>query len=380
MKYDQTEKAEPVRVLQVLNQIDGGSGVCAVIWNYCERMHSGRVIFDFLIHGDMDEQLAEKMRRRGSVIYRMPSLNVRHLAAYRKALKKFFKDHPDYLIVHGNLPNAAVFYLKEAKKAGVPVRIVHAHLAKGVRRTVRDVRNFLLGRIGMYDANVYMACSKKAARYAYGKSASRCCLLKNAVDTDRFRFDQKKRAFYREKIGAGDDLVLGHVGRFGIEKNHMFLLELAAAARKQGIACRLLLIGDGKEKRKIARKSIQMGLKDCVIFTGQVERTEGWLQAMDVFVMPSFVEGLPLAGIEAQCSGLPCLFSKAVTREVKILDSTRFLPADAAHLQEWVDAAVRLGRKRTKDAWRQVERYGYSIKKEAGRLEQFYVKAAAYKK
>lgn len=379
MRLDSAEKLKPVRVLQVVNQIDFGSGVCAVIWNYWEQMHPERVVFDFLVHGDIDPKLAEIIRRRGCMIYQMPSLKLRNLIVYQKALRCFFRCHKEYQIVHGNLANAAVFYLREAKKAGVPVRIVHAHLAKGVHRTVKDLRNFVLGRIGMYDANVYFACSKKAAVYAYGRKSRDCHLIKNAIDTDKFRFDQKQRELYREKIGAGDALVLGHVGRFSAEKNHMYLLKILYAAKKQGIACKLLLVGDGKQRRQIVRKIAEMGLKDDVIFTGMVEQTQGWLQVMDVFAMPSFVEGLPLAGIEAQCSGLPCLFSDAVTREAKILDSTRFLPAVDACVQEWVNAAVRLRGTRTADAWRQVERCGYSIKKEAGRLEKFYIKQKCLK-
>lgn len=377
MRRDAAEKSKPIRVLQVLNQLDSDSGVCAVIWNYCEQMHPDQVMFDFLVHGDIDSKLAEKVQSRGCKIYRMPPLNIRNLISYLYALNCFFQSHPEYLIIHGNLPNVAVFYLKAAKKAGVPVRIVHAHLAKGVHRTVRDVRNFCLGRLGMYDANVYFACSKKAAAYAYGKKSKCCHLLRNAIAIDRFRFRAKERALYREKIGVKDALVLGHVGRFSVEKNHMYLLKILHAAKKRGIVCKLLLVGDGKERKQIVRKVTELGLQEDVIFTGIVMQTEGWLQAMDVFAMPSFVEGLPLAGIEAQCSGLPCLFSDAVTREVKILDSTQFLPVKDDSIQEWVNAAVKLCGTRGVDAWRKVEEYGYSIKKEAGRLEKYYIKVAA---
>jgi len=370
-----TQERKPIRVLQVLNRIAYGSGACAVILNYYEHMDPHNIRFDFLVHGETDPKLGRKLRQMGSKIYRMPSLCVRNVCAYEKALEKFFKEHTEYKIIHGNLPNAAVFYLRAAKRAGVPVRIVHAHLAKGVKRSGKDVRNFLLGRIGIGYANVCFACSKEAAEYLYGTKSGRACLVRNAIDVDRYRFDEKKRMAYRRIIGAGNALVLGHVGRFSEEKNHRFLLDILYAVKKRGIRCKLLLVGDGKTKGEIMRRAAGLGLTEDVVYTGMVERTEGWLHAMDVFLLPSFAEGLPLAGIEAQCSGLPCLFSDAVTREAKILDTARFLPPGNA--EAWADAALGMQEKRTEDAWRQAESVGYSIRKEAGKLEAFYFRAAS---
>lgn len=365
------QKMGQIRVLQVLNRIECGSGVCAVILNYYGHMDNQKVIFDFLVHGETEPGLKKELLSSGCRIYQMPMPGVWSLFSYERALHRFFAAHQEYKIIHGNLPNAAVFYLRAAKKAGIPVRILHIHSTAGMGCSWKNTRNFLLNRIGVPYANVYFSCARKAALNVYGKKAGGARLVKNAVDTARYRFDEKKRAEYRRKTGICGELVLGHVGRFSAEKNHLFLLEILYAAKKKEISCKLLLAGDGQMREQIMRRVAELGLENDVICTGMTEETEGYLNAMDVFLLPSFMEGLPLAGIEAQCSGLPCVFSDAVTREAGILDTTVFLPAGSAEV--WLDAAVKMQGIRTKDAWMQIERCGYSIQKEAAALEQYYI-------
>lgn len=361
---------EPVRVLQVLDQISYNSGACAVIMNYYRHMDHRKVQFDFMVHEAPDEELQKKIMENGSKIYQMPSLSMRNMLLYPKALKKFFEEHRDYQVVHGNIPNASAFYLRAARRAGVPVRILHAHSARGADKVWKRIRNYLLSRIGVCHANTYFACSKTAAVYLFGKDISHVHMVKNAIEVETYRFNQEKRAEYREKLHVDDDtLLLGHVGRFSEEKNHLFLLEVLYEVRQRGVDCKLLLVGDGEKRKEIENHARELGVWDAVICTGVVNHVGDYLNAMDVFLLPSLFEGLPVVGIEAQCNGLPCLFSDRITREAGILSNVRYLPIRDATM--WAEELGNEKQDRVSDAWKKIVRAGYSIRHEAKKLEEF---------
>ena len=129
----------------------------------------------------------------------------------------------------------------------------------------------------------------------------------------------------RAKLGLQDCFVVGHIGRFSQQKNHTRLFRIFKTVLQQKPQARLLLCGQGENFEQSQQEAKALGIAEMVRFCGNVNRPEDYLQAMDVFVMTSLFEGLPIVGVEAQASGLPCIFADTITQEVKILPQTQFL-------------------------------------------------------
>ena len=176
--------------------------------------------------------------------------------------------------------------------------------------------------------------------------------MPNAIDCRRFSFDPKVRAQMRQELGVEDSFVVGHVGRFNLQKNHTFLLRLFQALLTEIPTAKLLLLGEGELWDSVQQQARQLEIADHVIFAGVHKDCERYYQAMDAFVLPSLFEGLPVTGIEAQYAGLPCFFADTISRETAITASAKFLGIQEADIPVWcreLNAAANAERKAVTD-------------------------------
>jgi glycosyltransferase involved in cell wall biosynthesis len=166
-------------------------------------------------------------------------------------------------------------------------------------------------------------------------------ILKNAILTSQYSYDESKRFLIRSEKGWNNRFVVGHIGSFSYQKNHGFLLEIFEKIKLLCPNALLLLIGDGECRKAIEKKIVVTGLEDSVFLTGVVDNVSDYLQAMDVFLFPSLHEGLSLALLEAQAAGLPCFTSeKTVTRENAITDLVEHIPLSRG-ADYWVHRILR---------------------------------------
>lgn len=327
---------EPIRVLQVVASLNAG-GMENYIMNLYRMVDRTKVQFDFIVHHAAIGLYEDEIESLGGKVYHFTVLDDKNILKYVSELHSFFEEHKEYRIIHGHLSSLAVFYLGVAKKLGVPWRIAHSHGA-GFLHTLKGTAKYLMFRTTKWNANVRLACSTEAGKYLYGKDSFE--FTPNGIDIGRFAFDEKKRKEMRSKLGLDNDYVIGHVGRFNLQKNHEYLLKIFYGIVSKTSNVKLLLLGDGELFLKIQKLVEELGIKDKVVFAGVHKDVENFYQVMDVFVLPSLFEGLPVTGIEAQYSGLPCFFSDEITKEVKICDDVNFLKIGEDNLNLWVDALV----------------------------------------
>ena len=230
-----------------------------------------------------------------------------------------------YDAVHLNaFQGMTLYYARLAKQAGVGVRIAHSHntaLRKSLTRPVKLALHRLYARLYASDATALWACSEDAARFLFPSgvlNARGWQFVPNGIDTARFRFDAAVRASVRRELGLEDRLVIGHVGRLTYQKNQGFLLSAFAALVHFRPDSRLLLVGEGEDRKALAEQAAALGISDRVIFHGPSNRVPAILWAMDVFAFPSRFEGLGIAAVEAQAAGLPTLVSDQVPREAGV--------------------------------------------------------------
>lgn len=363
-----------VKVLQVLDYVNHNSGVSAVVMNYFSHMNHDRVQCDFLLFENKENEISREIVRCGGNIYTTGKPTGKNILNYRKRVDEFFAQHVgEYEVVHVHIPNAAFAVLRSAKKYGVPVRILHSHNARGADGAIKKVRNFLLNKWGILYANQYFACGEAAGAYLYGKKKMRkhqVQILNNAIDLERYAFREEKRENIRQQYKiAPDEMLLGNVGRFVEQKNQTRLLEIFAEARRT-IRAKLILLGDGELRSDLEEKAQQLGIADDVIFAGVVDNVEAYLSAMDVFLLPSLYEGLPVVCVEAQAAGLPCLVSANVTREIKLTDRVYFI--ENGETAKWCEMLERLARD---GAARRngMELEAYDIRKQAAVLKEIYL-------
>lgn len=382
---------EAVRVLHVLGNTNLG-GAESRIMDLYRHTDRNRVQFDFLVHSGEEGFYEKEIRELGGRIFRVPRFRIYNYFSYRKALKEFFQEHHEFALVQGHMTSTAAIYLPVAKKAGVKKTAAHARSA-GVDKGLKGIMTRFLRRNLADKADYLFTCSELAGISVYGEKAVRegkTIFIPNAIDCAGFTFDPKKRKKMREELGLTDALIIGHVGRFHYAKNHEYLLRVFAELCQMGTGAggstaetgadqnyHLILLGEGplmEDTRKLAE---ELGVADRAHFLGNHKNIADYYQAMDYFVYPSRYEGMPGTIVEAQASGLPCLMSDTICREVIATELVETMSIEkepkvwAEELQRRIDALVSKQENREKYAAKMAAA-GFDVQAQAERMMRFY--------
>jgi len=294
-----------------------------------------------------------------------------------KPLTAYLKDHSyDVVHVHSGSISILVIFAVCARRAGVKKILVHSHCAiEGF--SLKNVILKTLGSLVLHkNADVFCACSEVAAKAKFvpwllGKPVR---IFKNGVDLKRFAFQPDFRSALRNNLGIPEDaLVVGHVGRFSYQKNHEYLIRVFDQLQKErGGTAHLLLIGAGETEPAVREQVANLGLQESVHFLGTLDNVQDYLSAMDVFVLPSRYEGLPLVGVEAEAAGLPVVTSTGVSRELDLCDGVRFLPL-SEDVSDWVRTIQELTGTRNDHSAEQLNAAGYNIDLTAAEVREVYL-------
>ena len=286
-----------------------------------------------------DKQIAyeDYLKQTGASVIHVPPRN-KGLIKYMLVLDSLLR-HEKYDVVWAHKTTlSACELLFLSKLRGVRKRIVHSHSSSnmGGRFTylMHSINKVLLP-LWVTDR---LACSESAAQWFYRNDNYQ--IINNGIDVERFRFDPQIRESIRKDLGLEGSFVVGHVGRFGVEKNHTKLLNVFYEVKKLKPDAKLVLCGDGEERTQIETLIEELKLKDSVLLLGVINNVHQVLQAMDVLMMPSLFEGLPFALLEAQASGLRCVVSDTVSQESNITGQTVFLPLDLDN-SKWAQELLR---------------------------------------
>lgn len=363
---------EPIRVAHVIGNWLGG-GVESVVMNYYRNIDRNKVQFDFLCSESSTDIPYEEIEKLGGRVFIVP--NYTKVVKYQKELQKIFKEN-NYKIVHSHISTMSVFPLRAAKKAGVPIRIAHSHSTTNKKEKKKNLLKQVLRPFSKVYATDYMCCSELAGRWLFCNKEydkGNVYLLNNAIDLDKFKFDEKVRKTKRKALGIGDDtFVIGHIGRFVEQKNHRFLIDIFNEIHKKNSNSLLLLVGQGPLKKEIENKVKELKLNDSVRFLGQRNDVNELYQAFDVFLLPSLYEGLPVVGVEAQATGLLCELSNDMTKETKVLDTTRFISLNTS-AEEWATIILDdYSRFKRHDTTYEITKKNFNIKNETSKLENEY--------
>lgn len=361
-----------IRVAHVVGKWIGG-GVEAVIMNYYRNIDKSKIQFDFICDSDSTNIPYEEIKKLGgNVILVSPYQKIRK---YYKELKNIFKTG-NYKIVHSHINTLSIFPLCAAKAAKVPIRIAHSHSTTNKIEWKRNLLKQVLKHFSRVYATDYFCCSELAGRWLFGNrtyNKGKVYLLNNAIDLDEFEFNIELRKEKREELNIADDtLVIGHIGRFVKQKNHEFLIDIFNEVHKKIPNSVLLLAGQGPNQEMIKEKVKKLQLEDYVKFLGQVNNPTALYQAMDVFLLPSLYEGLPVVGVEAQAAGLLCILSSAMTKETKVLESTNFIDLDNS-AEAWANKLLSaFNNFKRIDRKEEISNNGFNIKQEEIKLENKY--------
>ena len=281
--------------------------------------------------------LEADLRAKGCNIYHVPALHSdrkRHISAVRKIIKD-----GRYDIVHVSQGYKGFLFLLFAKMYGVKVRIAHSHMAY----IPETIPVYLVRKCTAFLSKLFathlFACGKDAAVWMWGKRAynsGKVHIMQNAIDLKRFAFSPAKRADVRKQLHVEHKFVVGNVARFTYQKNHEFLIEIFKEIRRKKQNAVLVLVGGGELEPLIRKQARDHNLEDAVMFLGVRNDIAELLNAMDVFLLPSRFEGLPVTLVEVQANGLPAFVSAAVTKEIQISSGLQYLPLEQS-AEEWAD-------------------------------------------
>lgn len=366
-------KEEPIRIPQIVGKWLGG-GIEAVVISEYLAMDKSKIQFDFICDEDSTNIPYDLIEKNGGRVIIIPPYQ--KAFKYHKELKKVLKEN-NYKIVHSHISTMSVFSLFAAKCAGVPVRIAHSHSTTNKKEKKKNLMKQVLRPFSKVFATNYMCCSELAGRWLFGDKEydkGNVYLLNNAIDLDKFKYDEKVRKKKRKELGIKDDtLVIGHLGRFVAQKNHTFLIDIFNELHKKNENSVLLLAGQGPLMEDIKNKVKELNLDDSVKFLGQRNDANELYQAFDVFLLPSLYEGLPVVGVEAQASGLLCYLSDDMTKETKVLDITKFMSLNNTP-KEWADNILDDVKKYKRiDTSKEMTAKNFNIKEEAKKLEEYYL-------
>lgn len=319
-----------------------------------------------------DKKCYQKMEEAGCKLIRVPSKSthpLKNMIAISKILKR-----GRYDIIHSHMNLTSWIPLMIAKVKRIPNRISHSHIAmdEGVGKGYSIFAWFCKKMIKI-SAEYYLACGDDAAQYMYGEK-SNYVVIHNAIEIESFKFDITAREKYRRELGIENKYVIGHIGRFTEQKNHLFIIDIFEELWQQDKDACLLLIGSGERYKEVYTYVKKRKSKSNILFLGNRNDVCQLLHAMDALILPSLFEGFPVVSVEAQTSGVNCFFADTVDLKCRVLDNVEFLSIrNGATI--WVSRLLERKNNYIKrsDAWKFIKEEGYDIVSESTKLRKLYL-------
>lgn len=361
-----------MRVLQVLTGKLSYDGISIVALNIVKYMCKYGVRIDLVVQEESDEKLVEEVKKMGvevAIMHGRLNNPLQYINKLREVLKKV-----DYNIIHIHGNSATVsLELAAAKQCTSIVKLVHSHNTTCKYKLL----DRLLRRYMYKHTDFFLACGLEAGSWLCGKQNFE--VVRNGIDVKKYLYSDTARKQMRSELGYDDNVILlGHIGVFNDQKNQLFLLDiLNQLLQEHGKEYKMLLIGKGSLLETAKSKAKKLKIEDNVIFYGTTDKIYKMLSAMDIFVMPSLYEGLPLSLVEAQASGLSVLASDTVTKEVNLTGNVEFYTLQNSAV-EWADRIANLhikDRSASKQVVMQkISDAGYDIEREMQKLHTIYEK------
>ena len=364
-----------IRVLHSVSNMDR-AGIETMIMNYYRHIDRTKVQFDFLANKSIKGAYDEEIKSLGGRIFLSPGLNPVKWFKYQKMVKDLLDSNPEIKVVHSHNGAFSLQAQLAAKKNGIKNRITHVHGTKidfNLKLPLKLVYKTQLKKV----SNNYWGCGTEAIKYYFGNkiiSSGNYRVIHNAIETQKFVYNSEKRTELRKKYNLENKFVIGNVARFMKQKNHTFTLDLFKVILQKEPNAVLMLLGDGELLEAMKQRARELQIKKSVMFLGNVSNVNEMYQAMDLFLLPSLFEGLPVVGIEAQTAGLKCIFSNTITDEVKVTDNVEFLDLKKDSLEKWADTILNYKEYERKNAEQEIIDAGYSIEVEAKKLQEIYEK------
>ena len=329
-----------IRILCIVSSMNAG-GAETFLMKIYRRLDKSAYQMDFCVNTEEEGFYDAEIISMGGRIYHIPSKS-KDIFKFSKQLHDIVCDN-GYNNVMRITSNAMGFYdLHVAKKAGAMNCIARSSNSSD-GGSLKTKSAHLLGKL-LYkkSVDIEIAPSDLAAIYTFGEKdyrSGKVNILHNGVDFNEYKFSGEARKKMRAELEIDDGcFLMGHIGRFSAQKNHGFLIDVFRGVLDRYPNTRLLLVGEGKLEDEIKNKCKKYGIDERVIFAGVRKDIPNILSAMDLFVFPSLYEGMPNVLIEAQASGLKCLISDRITKDVLISDFVDMLSVDDP--AAWVDETV----------------------------------------
>lgn len=349
------------------------NGMTSVIMNYYRNMDKTNMEIDFVVPNEITPEYRKELESNQAKVYCIPRKS--NPIKYQKRLYEIMKENQyDVVHIHGNSATMMI-ELIPAKCAEIPVRIVHSHNTTCSHMVVHKLLSPLFHKFYTHG----FACGQDAGKWLF--QDREFVELKNGIDLEKFAYNSSIREEYRNKIHADGRVVIGHIGNFIEQKNHTFLIDSYAKLVKQNKNYLLLLISDGVLLDEMKEKVHTLGIDENVLFLGKTTEAQNYLQAVDMFVLPSLHEGLPVVLVEAQAAGLPCLVADTVAREADLTNTLKYIPIQepsvwASEMEKQAQALAGLDREKICIQWhKRIKDAGYDIKENANYMRALYSEA-----
>ncbi|MDD3224289.1 MAG: glycosyltransferase [Clostridium sp.] len=372
------EKKKTIRVLQITEELSA-AGIESFIMNNYRRIDRSKVQFDFLVlrngHEFYDDEIEKLGGKKYWVHSNITNTLLRVLVESKQIYTFLKKHHYNIVHIHYTTPLRAT-YLLAAKMAGVQVRIYHSHSAwvSGKSRIKKIVYRIMRAGITRW-ATHYFACSKAAAKWMFSKKVlqnNNYKVIYNGINIKKFAYNANMRNEVRNEFKIESKFVIIHTGRFLEQKNHAFIIDVFKQLKKECPEAYLIMLGTGKLQGKIKQKVHDFNLDKDVIFLDVRPDVNRFLNAADCYIMPSLYEGLPVAAVEAECAGLPCVLSDNITKEVALTGKVKFLSLLDSY-DTWCKALLEYRYEKRSDCASEIIKNGYDVEKVAHDLQEFYL-------
>jgi len=367
-----------LRILHVVTKMDR-AGLENRLMDIYRKIDRTSIQFDFLTFRKEPGYFDEEIKELGGKVFYLDPISITDVCSNNRnrGLCSFFIEHPEYKIIHAHLDQWCGIVLKEAKRAGILVRIAHSRgSVKNVNFnfTMKNIIKNIMMKYNNYYATHRFAVSQIAGEWLFGKrnvSAGNVIVWPNAIDCAKFRYNEETRRRKRIELRLNSMHVLMHIGRLDPNKNQRFLIDIFDELVKKKPNTRLLLIGDDRMDGYYQRYAEQKESRDSILFLGVRSDIVELLMAGDMLIFPSFAEGFPGAVMEAQAAGLTCIISDTITNEVCLTDNIVQLPINNG-IDIWVNKILEFKNINRSDNYATLVEKGYDIHGLCQKLSKFY--------